>query len=244
MYVRISYTKSEEVIMEGKKKSVYEVLSKIDVSKFTEKKNGLTYLTWSYAWSYVLEHFPESTYDIVKDESGLPYFIDTSGAMVYTSVTIEGITRPMWLPVMDGANKSMKVDGYSYKTKYAEKQVEPISMFDVNKALMRCLVKNLAMFGLGIQVYVGEDLPLDLSEDTKDDAPKVKKPTTTKTTTQTSDKATKEQVSELKKLAKEAKIPDSRMKEKYGNFIYTTPFMTAYNKAFKDITDYLAKAKK
>jgi len=62
--------------------------------------------------------------------------------------------------------------------------------------------------------------------------------------TTTDDKATKEQVAELKKLAKEAKIPESRMKEKYGNFIYTTPFTSAYNKALKEITDYLAKEKK
>jgi hypothetical protein len=60
---------------------------------------------------------------------------------------------------MDGANKAMKSSGYTYTTKYGEKSVEPASMFDVNKTIMRCLVKNLAMFGLGLYIYAGEDLP-------------------------------------------------------------------------------------
>jgi hypothetical protein len=69
----------------------------------------------------------------------------------------------MWLPVMDGANKAMKAEAYTYTTKYGEKDVEPASMFDINKTIMRCLVKNLAMFGLGLYIYAGEDLPEDLT---------------------------------------------------------------------------------
>ena len=79
--------------------------------------------------------------------------------MVKTSVTINGDTIPMHLPVMDGANKAMKNQIYFYKTKYGEKSVEQASMFDVNKTIMRCLTKNLAMFGLGHYIYAGEDLP-------------------------------------------------------------------------------------
>jgi hypothetical protein len=141
-------------------------LSKLDVSKFTERKDGLTYLSWTYAWAYILEHFPNATYDIIKNEDELPYFIDDTGSMVYTSVTIEGITRHMWLSILDGANKSLKKEDYTYKAKYGDKLVSALTMFDVNKALMRCLVKNLAMFGLGINVYAGEDLPLDLTSET------------------------------------------------------------------------------
>jgi hypothetical protein len=76
-----------------------------------------------------------------------------------TEVTIGGKTLDMWLPVMDGANKAMKDKPYSYTTRYGEKTVEAATMFDINKTLMRCLVKNLAMFGLGIYIYAGEDLP-------------------------------------------------------------------------------------
>ena len=79
--------------------------------------------------------------------------------MCETEVTIAGETLAMWLPVMDGANKAMRKEGYSYTTRYGEKQVAAATMFDINKTLMRCLVKNLAMFGMGIYIYAGEDLP-------------------------------------------------------------------------------------
>ena len=70
--------------------------------------------------------------------------------MCHTSVTIDGETLPMWLPVMDGANKSMKKQAYKFTTRYGEKDVAAATTFDINKTIMRCLVKNLAMFGLGI----------------------------------------------------------------------------------------------
>jgi hypothetical protein len=65
----------------------------------------------------------------------------------------------MWLPVMDGANQAMKSESYEYSTRYGVKTVDAASMFDINKTLMRCLTKNLAMFGLGLYIYAGEDLP-------------------------------------------------------------------------------------
>lgn len=142
-------------------KNVYNILSKVNVNDKSEKKNGsLTYLSWSFAWDETLKKFPNANYEIIKFDNNLPYLYDPdTGYMVFTRVTIEGITREMFLPVIDGANKAMKNKAYTYKTKYAEKSVEPASMFDINKAIMRCLVKNLAMFGLGIYIYAGEDLP-------------------------------------------------------------------------------------
>ena len=89
------------------------------------------------------------------------------GIMCYTTVTIEGQTHEMWLPVMNGANKAMRRVPYkytvynSYTKTSEEKTVERATMFDVNKTIMRCLVKNLAMFGLGLYIYAGEDLPED-----------------------------------------------------------------------------------
>jgi ribosomal protein S19 len=79
--------------------------------------------------------------------------------MCHTTVTIEGETLEMWLPVMDGANKSMKKQAYTYNTRFGDKSVEAATTFDINKTIMRCLVKNLAMFGLGIYIYAGEDIP-------------------------------------------------------------------------------------
>lgn len=132
----------------------------LNVNERVEQKNGLNYLSWAYAWAEFKKIYPDATYEIKKDESGRCYFgAEDIGYMVYTSVTAGELTYEMWLPVMDGANKSMKLNAYTYKTKYGEKEVEAISMFDINKTVMRCLVKNLAMFGLGLYIYSGEDLP-------------------------------------------------------------------------------------
>lgn len=139
--------------------SVFENLNSANVNGHTEEKNGLTYLTWAWAWAEVKKVYPEANYTIEKFD-GLPYVYDEkTGYMVYTTVTIENITHEMWLPVMDGANKAMKAKPYEYQTKYGKKTCEAATMFDVNKTIMRCLVKNLAMFGLGLYIYAGEDLP-------------------------------------------------------------------------------------
>lgn len=140
-------------------------LYSMDVGKYVEKKQGLSYLTWSFAWAEFKKVYPDATYEVKKDEQGRCYFGDADiGYMVYTTVTASGLTYEMWLPVMDNANKSMKLNAYTYSTRNGEKTVEAISMFDINKAVMRCLVKNLAMFGLGLYIYAGEDLPEDIHE--------------------------------------------------------------------------------
>lgn len=150
---------------------VIKKLKFLDVNSKTEKKQKLTYLSWAWAWDEVLINCPTATYEVIKNESGLPYFYDDkTGYMVFTKLTIEGLTHEMWLPVMDGANKAMKSTSYTYQTKYnGEKTVEGASMFDINKTIMRCLVKNIAMFGLGLYIYAGEDLPEALPESLSDD---------------------------------------------------------------------------
>lgn len=139
----------------------FGVLNKINVNDKVEKKSGLTYLSWAFAWAEVKKIYPDAFY-IIKRFDGLPYVFDPkTGYMVFTEVTIEGHTHEMWLPVMDGANKAMKDEAYKYTTKYGEKTCDAADMFDINKTIMRCLVKNLAMFGLGLYIYAGEDLPED-----------------------------------------------------------------------------------
>lgn len=146
------------------KKTVWQVLSQIDCNKHTEKKNGLTYLSWAWAWSIVKEKYPTANYEVVKFD-GKPYLADNDlGYLIQTNVTIDGETIGMQLPVMDGANKAQKSIDYSYKTKFGEKSVNAATMFDVNTAIMRCLTKNLAMFGLGMYIYAGEDLPQESEE--------------------------------------------------------------------------------
>ena len=143
--------------------TVFDELNKLNVNDHTEKKKTggteLTYLSWTWAWAEVKKRYPNANYEIVMHD-GLPYVYDeNTGYMVFTNATIDGVTHSMWLPVMDGANKAMKSKAYEYNTKFGKKTCEAASMFDVNKTIMRCLVKNLAMFGLGLYIYAGEDLP-------------------------------------------------------------------------------------
>ena len=137
-----------------KQQTTFEKLSAINVNDKVEKKSNLTYLSWAWAWSEVKKACPDATYQIGETD-----YDESLGFMCHTSVTIEGETLAMWLPVMDGGNKSMKKVAYKFTTRYGEKDVAAATTFDINKTLMRCLVKNLAMFGLGIYIYAGEDLP-------------------------------------------------------------------------------------
>ena len=174
-------------------KNYFDELYSLNVNENVEKKNGLTYLSWSWAIAEILKKHPDMTYKILRFENNLPYTYDEkTGYMVFTEVTICGITREMWLPVMDGANKAMLDHEYTYEVKnyktgeLIEKKVAPATMFDINKTIMRCLTKNFAMFGLGLYIYAGEDLPEE--EQTR--------------------KITEEQIEKIKKLVSEDKIND------------------------------------
>lgn len=151
----------------------FEDLYSVNVNEHAEAKEGLTYLSWTWAWAEIKKRHPDAQYKVWKDEQGRPYTFDpATGYMVYTEVTIDGITHEMWLPVMDSSNKAMKADPYTYKTRSGERTVQPATMFDVNKTIMRCLTKNLAMFGLGLYIYAGEDLPQAEVEEKKAEAKK------------------------------------------------------------------------
>lgn len=143
--------------MEDKKTTTWQVLSAINCNDKTEKKNGLTYLSWAWAWGIVKEKCPDANYK-VRQYDGKPYlFGENLGYLVTTEVTINGETIEMSLPVMDSANKAQKHEPYTWG-KY-NKTCEAATMFDINTAIMRCLTKNLAMFGLGHYIYAGEDIP-------------------------------------------------------------------------------------
>lgn len=130
-------------IEQNKTVSAFETLRKINVNEHTEKKNNLTYLSWAWAWAQFKLAMPDASYE-VREFDGKPYLHDpATGYMVFTSVTAGGETHKMWLPVMDFKNATMKQPG----------------MTDINKTIMRCLAKNIAMFGLGLYIYAGEDLP-------------------------------------------------------------------------------------
>ncbi len=146
---------------------LFNALNSLDLSDKIEKRDNLTYLSWANAWAEFKSAYPNATYKIIKNPAtNLPYFADQDlGIIVYTEVKVDDQTHEMWLPVLNGANKPLKLQAYTYsvwdkeKRQYVEKTVNAATMFDVNKAIMRCLVKNLAMFGLGLYIYAGEDLP-------------------------------------------------------------------------------------
>ena len=162
--------------------SLFQQLYELDVADKVEQKNGLNYLAWAYAWAEVKKIDEHADYDIERfGDNQLPYVYDeNTGYMVFSKMVINGIKHSMWLPVMDNQNKTMLSHEYTYQVKeyengkwtggYIEKKVEPATMFDINKTLMRCLVKNIAMFGLGLKLYQGEDLP---TVSTKEEALKV-----------------------------------------------------------------------
>ena len=132
---------------EAKKKSTFEILNAINVNDKVEKKNGLTYLSWSYAWAEIKKVDPDANYTIYENADGLFYHTDGRTAWVKTGVTVNGIEHIEYLPVMDYKNKSIPV--------------ENITSFDVNKTVQRSLTKACARHGLGLYVYAGEDLPED-----------------------------------------------------------------------------------
>lgn len=162
---------------EEKVKTTFELMSEKNVNDKVESKNGLSYLSWAWAWNEVKKIDPNANYEIHENAEGNPFFSSSLGIDCKVSVTILGNTHTMRLPVMDGTNKAMKETSYTYQVnKYEyvngkkqlvgkeDKTVEAATAFDVNKTIMRCLVKAIAMHGLGLYIYAGEDLP-ESSED-------------------------------------------------------------------------------
>ena len=127
--------------------SVWETLSGIDVSEHTEEKNGLTYLSWAWAWGIVKKHYPTAVYEkhLYDGTNGTrAYMLDEAGyGFVAVTVTIEGEKQTEVMPVLNHANRA----------------VQNPDSFQVNTALQRCLAKCCAMHGLGHYIYAGEDLP-------------------------------------------------------------------------------------
>ena len=117
---------------------VFKRLSAVNVNQQKERKGKFDYLPWTDAWTLLMEHYPDATHDMLED------VIYPDGTMeVRSSVTINGQTQKMFLPVIDHRNKA----------------IQNPNAFDVNKNRMRCLAKNIALFGLGLYIFRGEDLP-------------------------------------------------------------------------------------
>lgn len=170
-FAPIDFTEIEST-QEKEQQDKFQQLYQLNLNDKVENKNGLSYLSWANAWAAFKTVYPNATYRIIKNpQTNLPYFADETGIMVYTEITADHQTYEMWLPVMDASNKAMKLEAYTYQVwdktnrKYVDRKVEAATMFDINKTVMRCLVKNLAMLGLGLYIFAGEDMPETVSDD-------------------------------------------------------------------------------
>lgn len=244
---------------------LFRYFNTLDVTGHIEKKNGLSYLSWPFAVQEARRKCPDFSFSI-QTFNGYPYQLDQkTGYMVYTTVTMGGVTIPMWLPVMDSSNNAMKDVPYQYevakyeynpqtrrkeKTGTEMKTVEAATMFDINKAIMRCLVKNMAMFGLGLHIYAGEDLPETV--ELYDSVGKTIEPIIEEIL-----EVAKAKKDELNKLGKEIKGIDNwgatvigellvkTCKTKNPNSIKSIPVAEATLKALKafDVQEFAEKAK-
>ena len=120
-------------------------LNTVNCSDKIESKNGLSYLSWAYAWGELKKRFPDAIYTVYENPDGWNYFSDGRTAWVKTGVTVNGIEHIEYLPIMDFKNKSIPLGN--------------ITSFEVNKAIQRSLTKAVARHGLGLYIYAGEDLP-------------------------------------------------------------------------------------
>lgn len=128
--------------------SYFEELSKVDCSEHVEKKGKFTYLSWPFAVSELRKRHPEATWEVVKSAEGLPFTMSPAGCFVEVAVTVNGIKLSQIHPVLDNNNKTI---------------YEP-NAFQINTSIQRCLVKAIALHGLGLYIYAGEDLP-DVGKD-------------------------------------------------------------------------------
>lgn len=165
-------------------------LNSINVGDKIEKKNGLSYLSWAWAWAELKKKFPEATYTIYENAQGWCYHTDGKTCWVKTGVTVNGIEHIEYLPVMDFKNKSIPLDN--------------VTSYDVNKAIQRSLTKAVARHGLGLYIYAGEDLPEDEAEAKKQEAKKAEPKKEEK-------KATKEQIEEILKLTPDEKTRNAML---------------------------------
>lgn len=125
------------------KKEIFDELYGININPHIEQDyKGLSYLSWATAYKLAMDKDPAMNYEIVQDNDGMPFFSRGDVHIVKTKVTMFGETKEMFLPIMDNKHNAV---------------AKPNSR-QVNDNIMRCLAKNIAMFGIGLPLYVGEDL--------------------------------------------------------------------------------------
>lgn len=166
----------QNATLDEKRSLCFDALYNMNLGDKIEKKDNLSYLTWSEAWKAFKEIYPSATFRVIcNPDTKLPYFVDGQiGIIVFTEVTADDLTQQCFLPVLNSSMKPMRLEAYNYTVydkqnkRQIEKTCEAANAFDLNRALMRCLVKNLALFGLGLKLYQGEDIPCENTDDPAD----------------------------------------------------------------------------
>lgn len=126
--------------------SVFATLSAVNVREKVEKKNNLDYISWANAWSMLKSSYPDAQRKVYEhDHTGFNYFTDGKTAYVKVGIIVDGLEHIDYLPVMDYRNNPIPI--------------EKLTAVDVNKAIQRSTAKAIAMHGLGLQLWTGEDLP-------------------------------------------------------------------------------------
>ena len=214
----------------GDKKNYFEVLNGINVTEKTEKKNGLTYLSWAWAWGELKKIHPDATYTIYENADGWFYHTDGKTAWVKTGVTVDGIEHIEYLPVMDYKNKSVPAG--------------QITSFDVNKAIQRSLTKAVARHGLGLYIYAGEDLPEDEREKLPEEerAPEEEKAPEEKSPVTNGDKKiTKKDVETLNKMLEGKDAVKTWLLQQFNISSFEEMTNEQYGKALRCINEKYGK---
>jgi hypothetical protein len=130
----------------AKKKSVFDTLSEVAINDKVQQKGKIKYLSWAYAWSMLKQNYPSAQRIVYEDPAtGWNYFTDGRTAWVKVGVIVEGQEHIDYLPIMDFRNQAIAID--------------KLNQFEVNKSIQRSTAKAIAMHGLGLQLWTGEDLP-------------------------------------------------------------------------------------
>lgn len=141
-YRQAQEQQEHEEFLEEQKMSIFKTLSELNVNEHVEQKGKFSYLSWAWAVSELRKASPTATWEVIK-YNGVPFCKTECGYFVEVAVTVDGITLSQIHPVLDNSNKPITAP----------------NAFQINTSIQRCLVKAIALHGLGLYIYAGEDLP-------------------------------------------------------------------------------------
>lgn len=136
--------------------NTFAELARVDCSEHIEKKSGFSYLSWPFAVEQLRKHCPDATWRVIRNDNGEPFMQTSCGYFVEVEVTVSGIPLSQIHPVLDNRNKP----------------IDNPNAFQINSSIQRCLVKAIALHGLGLSIYAGEDVPRDVAAERKAESEK------------------------------------------------------------------------